>query len=142
MKVDPKIEQYYQCQKDICIKEKQQETKMMDKMLKNLNNPKERCNMLLKKLQSKFDIRFIRDQRLLAIKTLGRNYIGKADMKKMKGVLDEKLLEDTDFHKLLSCKKLYTLAKQKRDKCIEKGCGKNPLYRGGTRKRRKTVRNG
>ena len=136
MKVDSKIEKYYQCQKNICIKEQRKETKLMDQMLKNLNNPKEKCNVLLKKLQSKFELPFIRDQQLLAIKTLKRNYIEKGDLKKLKGVLDQKLIEDKDFHKLLSCKKRYTLAKRKREKCIEKVCGKNPLYRGGTRKRR------
>jgi hypothetical protein len=138
MKINPVLEKYYQCQKDICKKEKGKETKLMDEILKNLNTPRNKCNRSLKILQSKFDIAFLREQQLLVIKTLNRNYIDKNDMKRLKGIINENLLVDKEFQELLACRKKYTLAKRKREICVQEMCGKDPFTKGGrTRKSRR-----
>lgn len=142
MKVDPQWHNYYECQKDICNKEKLRETQAMDELLKNLNDTKHPCDIASKNIQKKFDMQFLQKQQLLVMKTLGRNYLQKSDLKHLKGVIDNSLLNNKDFLTLLKCREKYSLAKYKKDRCVRKKCGKDPFTKGGrrTRKQRRKTR--
>lgn len=60
------------------------------------------------------------------------------DMETLNATLDPKLVNDSDFRKLLKRRKRIDQAKQKKAECIETVCGPEPTRKGGTRRRKKT----
>lgn len=140
------FDSYIECHQKVCKKEKNKYDTLFDKEMLNSNS---KCKILHKKLQSKYDPAFLREQQMRMNKTLKRNYINHKkydnDLHKLKNVMDSKLMEDNDFLDALSCKKDLDKAALKRDKCIRKHCGRVPKIKGGGkrthRKKRRQTKN-
>lgn len=135
------FESYVECHQKACKKEKKKYDKLFDKEMLNSNS---KCKTLHKKLKSKYDPVFLQEQQTRMNKTLKRNYINHnkydKDLRKLKNIMDPKMMEDEDFLDALSCKKGLDKAALNRDKCIRKQCGRVPKIKGGKITRRKKRR--
>lgn len=141
---DRELRVYLTCQMDICKKEKQEETKQINKILKRMNDPTSKHRVLQQKLEAKYGAAFLREQQNLIKNSLKRDYIVHSmfdkDMETLKAKLHPKLVNDSDFSKLLKSRTRIDQAKQKKAECIETVCGPEPTRKGGTRKRRKKTK--